>query len=300
MIKRSIKYKIETEYRGIKVSKYLKDKGYPEKILTLLRKQDGNLEINGEIIHMNYELLTKNDSETLVIHINEVESSEKIVPIKMPLDIVYEDDDILVINKPAFMPIHPSLNNYENTLANAVAHYYMQKNEPFIFRCINRLDRDTTGLTILAKHYLSAGILSKDMQNRKIKREYTAIVEGKFTETEGRINMPIGRIDDSMITRSIDYDNGETAITNYKVISYIKEKNLSLIKLNLETGKTHQIRVHMKAIGHPLIGDFLYNPDNALMKRQALHAGKIEFIHPVTHENMIFETQIPNDMREVL
>lgn len=297
MIKRTIEYEIKTEYKGMKVSSFLKRMGYPEKILTILRKTDGNLTINGEVIHMNYVLLTKSPCELLVIHICEEESSEKIVPVNMPLDIVYEDEDILVINKPAFMPVHPSLNNYNNTLANAVTFYYQTKGEPFTFRCINRLDKNTTGLTILAKHYLSSGILSKDMQDRKIKRIYTAIVEGKFDVAEGRIDMPIGRVNDSLITRMIDYENGERAITNYKVIDYYEKSDLSVVELNLETGRTHQIRVHMKAIGHPLAGDSLYNPESQIFKRQALHAGKIEFTHPVTKEHLSFHVNLPEDLR---
>lgn len=297
MIKRTIEYEIKTEYKGMKVSSFLKRMGYPEKILTILRKTDGNLTINGEVIHMNYVLLTKSPCEILVIHICEEESSEKIVPVNMPLDIVYEDEDILVINKPAFMPVHPSLNNYDNTLANAVAFYFQSKDEPFTFRCINRLDKNTTGLTILAKHYLSSGILSKDMQDRKIKRIYTAIVEGKFDVAEGRIDMPIGRVNDSLITRMIDYENGERAITNYKVIDYYEKSDLSVVELNLETGRTHQIRVHMKAIGHPLAGDSLYNPESQIFKRQALHAGKIEFTHPVTKEHLSFHVNLPEDLR---
>lgn len=300
MLKRTIAYEITTEYKGIKVSRFLKEMGYPEKILTILRKVDGNLTINGEIIHMNYELLTSNSKETLVIHIYEEESSENIISVNMPIDIIYEDEDIIVINKSASMPIHPSLNNYDNTLANAVAYYFMEKGEPFTFRCINRLDKDTTGLTVLAKHYLAAGILSQSMQTRNIKREYTAIVEGRFDSESGKINLPIGRESTSLITRNIDYEHGETAITNYQVLRYIEEKDLSLVKLNLETGRTHQIRIHMKAIGHPLIGDYLYNPNNSLLKRQALHAGYIEFCHPITKEKISLSAPFPDDFLSII
>ncbi len=300
MLKRTIAYEITTEYKGIKVSRFLKEMGYPEKILTILRKVDGNLTINGKNIHMNYELLTSNSKETLVIHIYEEESSENIVPVNIPIDIIYEDEDILVINKPASMPIHPSLNNYDNTLANAVAYYFMMKDEPFIFRCINRLDKDTTGLTVLAKHYLAAGILSQNMQTRNIKREYTAIVEGHFDKEYGRIDFPIGRENASLITRTIDFKHGETAITNYQVLDYIERKNLSLVKLNLETGRTHQIRVHMKAIGHPLVGDYLYNPDSKLLNRQALHAGYIEFCHPITKEIISLSAPFPDDFLSIV
>lgn len=296
-MKRIINYEIKAEYKGHKISAFLKEKSYPESVLTELRKHEGSILINDLPVHMNYVLLSSQDTETLTVVIEDTSESPNIIPIKMPLNIVYEDDDILVINKPSGMPIHPSLNNYENTLANAVTYYYESQNLPFVFRCINRLDKDTTGLTIIAKHSLAAGILSKDMSNRKIKREYTTIVEGKFDQDSGRIDLPIGREGTSLITRKIDYQNGEPAITSYQVVSYNQSANLSLVKLKLETGRTHQIRVHMKAIGHPLIGDYLYNPDNKLMERQALHAGRIEFTHPIKRILLSFEVPLPDDMK---
>lgn len=295
---RTIDYKITKEHRGFRISTFLKEKGYPERVLTILRKEEGNIRINGKNVHMNYTF-NGDEDEILSVIISEAESSEKIVPVYYPLDIVFEDKDILVINKPAGMPIHPSLNNYENTLANAVAYYFAGKNEPFVFRCINRLDRDTTGLTILAKHYLSAGILSQAMQNRLIHREYTAIVEGKFDSHSGTVDLPIGRENSSMITRTIDKEKGERAVTHYRVVDYNSPKNLSVLKLNLETGRTHQIRVHMTAIGHPLVGDFLYNPSSSLLPRQALHAGNISFVHPITGKQLQFETPLPKDMQSL-
>lgn len=297
---RIINYEIKSEYKGLRISAYLRKMGYPERVLTLLRKKEGNLKINGISVHMNYVLLQSSGSETLTVTISEEESSEKITPVNIPIDVIYEDEDILVINKPAFMPTHPSLNNYENTLANATANYFEEKKEPFIFRCINRLDRDTTGLTVLAKHYLAAGILAQDMQDRLIKREYTALVEGEFEQKEGTVDLPIGREDNSLITRTIDLENGERAVTNYQVQKYNPDSNLSLIRLRLETGRTHQIRVHMKAIGHPLAGDFLYNPQNRQINRQALHAGKLSFTHPVTRESMTFEIPLPEDMKALI
>lgn len=300
MIKRSIHYDISTEYSGRKLTGVLRQWGYPEGILTRLRKEEGNLLINGCPVHMNHVLLKNHEAECLTVIISENESSDKIPAVKLPLSIVYEDEDILVINKSAGMPIHPSLNNYDNTLANAVAYYFESKNEPFIFRCINRLDRDTSGLTILAKHYLSAGILSQAMQERKIVREYTALAEGCFEVSEGIVTLPIGRCGDSLITRQVDPEKGEPAITHYRVCEYYPDNNVSLVKLTLDTGRTHQIRVHMKAIGHPLAGDFLYNPQSILLDRQALHAGHLEFDHPVTHEHLCFTVPLPMDIQNII
>ena len=153
--------------------------------------------------------------DILTITLEEKTSSENIVASPLPLHIVYEDEDLMVINKPADMPIHPSQGNYDNTLANAVAYYYAQKGEPFTYRCINRLDRDTTGLLILAKHMYSASLLSDMVKNRKIHREYLAVAEGK-TPSSGIIDAPIRRVDGSTIERQVDYEQGDYACTHYK------------------------------------------------------------------------------------
>ena len=260
-----------------------------------------NVLLNDEPGFIN-RILKKDDRLTLCV--KELESSKKIPPVDLPLSIIYEDEDILIVNKPANMPIHPSMNNYENTLGNAVAYYYMKKGEPFLYRCINRLDRDTTGLTILAKHYLSCGILYDEMESREIKRTYYAIVENRtvfdapyahrLLQT-GTIDLPLGRKPDSAIERMVDIKNGDKAITHYRVLA--TNDGLSLLELQLDTGRTHQIRVHMQAIGHPLIGDFLYNSKDTHMKRQALHAGKLFFRHPITKEMLSFTAPVPQDMQ---
>jgi len=230
--------------------------------------------------------------DVLELCLNEDTSSENIVPVAAPLDILYEDEDIFVINKAPNMPTHPSISHYENTLANALAAYNLERNTPMVFRCVNRLDMDTSGLTIVAKNMISSGRLGDAMKARKIHREYLGIAEG-FVEETGTIYAPIGRADGSVIERRVDFEQGEEAITHFKRLKY--ENGLSLVSFILETGRTHQIRVHMKYSGHPLIGDFLYNPDNTLMSRQALHAWHLTFEHPITNEKMFFEAPIPKD-----
>ena len=234
----------------------------------------------------------------------------------MDLDIVYEDEDIMVINKPADMPIHPSLNNYYNSLANGLAWYFEKQNKPFIFRCVNRLDRDTSGLTLIAKHMLSAGILapmvaareilSSMVANREIHREYLAIVSGRISPESGTIDAPICRTEDSIIERHVDFEKGERAVTHYQLSEY--KNGYSLLSIHLETGRTHQIRVHMKHIGFPLIGDSLYNPQEILpscniprdITRQALHSHRLQFTHPITGERMDFIAPLPPDMAKVM
>lgn len=231
--------------------------------------------------------------DTLTLHLIEEESSENIVPTPLPLSIVYEDEDLLVINKTAGMPIHPSQGNYDNTLANACAYYFQEKGEPFTYRCINRLDRDTTGLLILARHAYSASLLSSMVARREIHREYRAIVTGLLPE-ESIVDAPIARADGSTIEREVNFETGETARTHYKCLAY--KNGYSLASLKLETGRTHQIRVHMKYIGHPLPGDFLYNPDYSIIDRQALHSYRLTFTHPITGVLMDFTAPLPEDM----
>ena len=298
---RIIHYRIPNSYEGHKISEFLRNQGISAKSIIRLKSDVKNVLLNDEPGFIN-RILKKDDRLTLCV--KELESSKKIPPVDLPLSIIYEDEDILIVNKPANMPIHPSMNNYENTLGNAVAYYYMKKGEPFLYRCINRLDRDTTGLTILAKHYLSCGILYDEMESREIKRTYYAIVENRtvfdapyahrLLQT-GTIDLPLGRKPDSAIERMVDIKNGDKAITHYRVLA--TNDGLSLLELQLDTGRTHQIRVHMQAIGHPLIGDFLYNPKDTHMKRQALHAGKLSFRHPITKETLSFTAPVPQDMQ---
>lgn len=298
---RIIHYRIPNSYEGHKISEFLRNQGISAKSIIRLKSDVENVLLNDEPGFIN-RILKKDDRLTLCV--KELESSKKIPPVDLPLSIIYEDEDILIVNKPANMPIHPSMNNYENTLGNAVAYYYMKKGEPFLYRCINRLDRDTTGLTILAKHYLSCGILYDEMESREIKRTYYAIVENRtvfdapyahrLLQT-GTIDLPLGRKPDSAIERMVDIKSGDKAITHYRVLA--TNDGLSLLELQLDTGRTHQIRVHMQAIGHPLIGDFLYNPKDTHMKRQALHAGKLSFRHPITKETLSFTAPVPQDMQ---
>ena len=292
---RTLTYEISTEYDSFPIDKYLKSQGYSSANITAIKKMPNNVVVNGQWVHMNRKLST---GEVLTVNISEDNSSEKIPPVKMALDIVYEDEDIIVINKPAGLPIHPSLNHYEDSLANGLAYYYESQGKPFIFRCANRLDKNTSGLTVIAKHLVSANILSTMVKNRQFHREYYAIVRDTLAEKTGTIDAPIGRVDDSIITRQVDFENGERAVTHYEVI---KENNgHSLVSIHLETGRTHQIRVHFKYIGHPLIGDHLYNPDFEYMNRQALHSHKIEFTHPITGSPMSFVADLPTDMQFIL
>jgi 23S rRNA pseudouridine1911/1915/1917 synthase len=291
---RILNYRIIEPDNNKTILQFLQEHGYSRNVIIHLKKTPDSILKNDIWSYVNEPLYT---GDTLKITIIENEGSPKIVPIELPLPIVYEDEDILVVNKPADMPVHPSMNHYENTLANAVMWYFSNQGIAYTFRCINRLDRDTTGLTILAKNMLSAGILSSFMQKHEIHKEYRAICEG-IVPPYGTINAPIARAGDSAIERCVDPEHGEEAITHY--ICEKTDGRHSLVKLILDTGRTHQIRVHMKYLGHPLIGDFLYHPDDKTMSRQALHCCCLKFRHPITGENMHFEAPLPEDMQKIL
>lgn len=290
-MERQILYIIDKDYKSI--SDFLKSKGYTSSNIVELKKYENGIVLNGTWAYMNQKPAIL---DRLLVRVCEYKKSENILPVFIKLDIKYEDEDIVVVNKPSDMPIHPSLNNYENSMANALMYCYRDKN--FVFRCINRLDRDTTGLSVVAKHFLSAGILNTSMQRREIKRVYNAIVEddGSLKES-GTVDEPIAREDDTLIKRRVSKE-GQRAITHYKVLKRLR--GASLIELRLDTGRTHQIRVHMSYIGHSLVGDYLYNEryydkENV---RPLLHSKSLSFIHPITGEDLYIECELPKDFKE--
>ena len=292
---RNIDYIIDKDSAGLRVEQFLRRKRYSGQNLSEIKRMPKSILVNGVHYYMRQELSA---GDHLQVRICETQNSEKIPPTKLPLDIIYEDEDLLVLNKPAGMPIHPSLNNYTNSMANALAYYFQSQGKPFIFRCCNRLDRDTSGLTIVSKHLVSGSILSDMTKYREVHREYLAIARGSVTPSEGTIQAPLGRKEGTIIERTVDWEHGEDAVTHYKVV---KEANgHSLVSLRLETGRTHQIRIHMKYLGYPLIGDYLYNPDMEYMTRQALHSHHMEFTHPITGEHMSFTAPLPEDMARVM
>ena len=283
-------YQITENEQNTTVLDFLRKKGFSRHILSSMKADKEALTRNGQRIGGREQLLA---GDHFRVRLLETVDSDGIVPVSMPLSILYEDEDILVINKPADMPVHPSIGNYTNTLANGVAAYLDAKDEHSPFRCINRLDRDTSGALILAKNAFSAAVLSTQMRNRQIRRTYLAVVEG-ITPPNGTISAPISRVDDSVIERHVDFLHGEPAVTHYERLETKNEH--SLLEIHLETGRTHQIRVHMGYIGHPLPADYLYHPEYDCFKRQPLHSLQLEFRHPVTDKSMCLLAPVPEDM----
>lgn len=288
---RIFEYTITEENLPCTVGEFLKYKGFSRQIIIQLKKTEEGILVNNQWAYVRTPLKV---NDIVTIRLLEETPSEHIVPVALPLDIVYEDEDILLVNKPADMPVHPSINNYDNTLANGIAHYYQVQGKTFVFRCINRLDRDTTGLLIIAKNALSASILSNQMKAREIHRTYLAVVSGIPKKESDTITAPIARKENSAIERCVDFINGERAVTHYQIVA--SKEDYSLLRLSLETGRTHQIRVHAKYMGNPLLGDYLYNPDFSRIQRVALHSYSLSFIHPLTGQPMKFSAPLPEDM----
>ena len=298
-MERIITYTILTGESGENILGFLRKKGFSKHILTTMKRAEQAILLNGQPA-FGRTVLREGDVLRILVPEEAGEGSESsILPVPLPLDILYEDEDILVLNKPADMPVHPSAGNYENTLANGVAWYYKQQGKAFVYRCINRLDRDTTGVLVLAKNPLSGALLSAQMKQRQIRRTYLAIVQGIAPE-QGTIDAPIGRAADSTIERQVDFANGENAVTHYaRLATY---HSYSLIELHLETGRTHQIRVHMASIKHPLLGDDVYGPKKSkyTLEGQCLHAKVLGFVHPRTGEYMEFEVPLPEYFEKLL
>lgn len=292
-MQRIITYTISPEDSGISILSFLRNNGFSKHILTTMKRADHAILLNGQPSFAKTALKEQDVLRILVPE--EAESEESILPVKIPLNILYEDEDILVLNKPADMPVHPSAGNYENTLANGVAWYYRQQGETFVYRCINRLDRDTTGVLVLAKNPLSGALLSTQMKQRRIRRTYLALTDGIPPE-KGTVRAPIARVNDSVITREVNFERGEPAVTHYERLAV--SNGYALVELHLETGRTHQIRVHMNYIGCPLPGDFLYHPVFDRIGRQALHSFQLEFEHPITKEPLRFLAPVPEDFRK--
>lgn len=294
MIRNSIQYQISPEFDGRTADRFLRAQGFSRHLLIQTKYQQNGLLLDGISIRSNQKL---HAGQILRAAIPHIEPNENLVPVDLPFSIVYEDSDLIVLNKPAGMPVHPSHGHYDDTLSNALAYYYRQRGELFTARSVGRLDRDTSGLVLFSLHELSACILAEQMRNREIHREYRAICTGTLPEA-GCIRAPIARAHDSTIERIVDDVRGEPAVTHFERLAVCN--GFSLAAVRLETGRTHQIRVHMKHIGHPLPGDFLYHPDYSRIARQALHSYKLSFLHPITKQPMVFTAPIPEDMQALL
>ncbi len=291
---RVFEFKIMPEYDGANITTVLKQHyKMSTSLIKKLRSYDEGIYLNNA--HARTVDFVKT-GDTLKITLREG-ASENIIPVNIPLDVVFEDEDILVVNKPPNMPTHPSMGNYENSLANGVMYYFKTKGEERVFRAVNRLDKDTSGLMAVAKNAYIHARLGDEIRTGELLRRYMCIVCGDVRE-DGTVDAPIKRADGSVINRIVSPD-GQRAVTHYKVVK--RYGNYTLLEMELETGRTHQIRVHMAYIGRPLLGDWLYGEENKeLVPRQALHSCYLRLVHPATGETLEFNSPPPQDMREFI
>ncbi|OPJ59079.1 RluA family pseudouridine synthase [Clostridium chromiireducens] len=284
--------------KGTKIREYLKVELGLSTRLIRSASLDKRIFVNGEVVKMNRVL---NLGEVIKIDLAKDESQD-IAPEKMDIDIVYEDEDILVVNKKPFMVVHPTKSYQSGTLANGVIYYFMESGQNCIVRLVSRLDMNTSGLIIIAKNQFSHGMLSKEMSENKVEKKYLALIHGIMKEKQGTIDLPIYKPEgiENGIRRVID-ERGQRSITHYKVVEEYDES--SLVECKLETGRTHQIRVHLSHLGHPIYGDTLYgygDEEGDLIKRQALHAYGLDFKSPRSGEVLSLRANLPDDMNELI
>ncbi len=282
-----LEFIVPDEYDGKKAIAFLrKHCNLSARMITQLKRKKDGILMNGKILRtVDFTLAGSR------VEINLPDEESEIVPVEGNLDIAFEDEHILIVNKPYSMPVHPVKQHQTNTLANIVTYYMKNKDENYVFRAINRLDKDTSGLVLIAKNKFCANALKN-----KVSKNYFALCHGKL-DCGGTISAPIGLKDDSKIVRHV-FENGSVAITHYEVIC--SDENISFLKLWLETGKTHQIRCHMSSIGHPLLGDDLYGGSLELISRQTLHCGEMTFVHPVNGKEISVSCNLPEDMQKIL
>ena len=281
---------VAAEDAGRKIKFFVRGKmGVSYGQFSSLKMREG-LRVNGEAVHANHVLA---EGEVVEVVIEE-QSTSDIVPDYAPVNVVYEDDDILIIDKPAPLACQASARNPEPALENRLAGKYGPE---FVFRPLNRLDKGTSGLLCAAKHAHACQKLQKTLHTEEYVREYLAVVCGRMTG-EGVIDMPIAKIDAASIKRVIDYEKGQSAVTHWKSEAVFEK--YSLIRLRLETGRTHQIRVHMAAMGHPIAGDFLYGTElECLPGRFALHSARIRLTQPLSGEVIDIESALPAELMKM-
>lgn len=295
-MKRQLLYTVLPTDSGEKIEQILRKKMHLSGTAVRRAKfMEHGIEVNGKRVFTNY-IVSTGESISFCVE-SEDGVSEGIVPVCGAVCVVYEDDDILVVNKGRNTPVHPSLGHYDDTLANFVMYYYKEMGKNFIFRAVNRLDSNTSGLMIVAKNSHAHKMLCEQIADRHMKRTYWGVVCGTPEPLEGTICAPIKRQDEMKLKRIVAPD-GQRAVTHYKTQL---SGQYSIVELILDTGRTHQIRVHMAYLGCPIVGDFLYGTEDlSLIDGHALHAKTLDFAHPMTGLPMHFDSELPDDMQDII
>lgn len=289
-----LKWVIDNQNAGKLIKEFLKEEEISRTALTDIKFQGGSILVNEENVNVRYKLM---EGDQLTIIFPPENPSDGVQGENIPIEILFEDTYLLVVNKPAGMSTIPSREHPTGSLANALIGYYHQIGLGATAHIVTRLDRDTSGIVLIAKHRHVHHLFSKMQQKGLVKRTYEALAGGVISQDYGTINQPIGRKDESIIEREVRSD-GQYASTHFTVME--NYNGFTRVELQLETGRTHQIRVHMSFIGHPLLGDDLYGGDTCLIRRQALHCKRIHFIHPFSGLKMTFSAPLPKDIAEIL
>ncbi len=290
-----VKYIVEKEDDGLSIKELLSKKlGLSRAFIKHLKFLDNGIEINGGRVTVRALV---HEGDVLCLAMEDTEMPSHLTPTDIPLDIIYEDEYIVIPNKPPFMPTHPSHLHHGDTLADALAYRYACAGKPFVFRPVNRLDKNTSGITLIAKDRVSASRLALSMKNGEIQKQYLAILDGELPKDEGIIEAYMKRTDESIIVRRIcsDDEGGDYSLTHYTCLC--RANGMSLVLASPKTGRTHQLRVHFASLGCPILSDELYGNEDSRILRHALHASSLTLRHPVTDKIMTFCAPLPEDMK---
>lgn len=291
---RYLEFPVTAQDEGRRVDALLRSHGLSTSAIRRAKHRPHGLLVDGEDIYTSYLL---HAGQTVSI-LADARAPSDIIPSDRPVDILFEDDDLLVVNKPAGLAVHPCAGSWEDSLGARLVHYYGQIGLEADFHPVHRLDKGTSGVMVVAKHPSAQHILTKQLHSGDFLRSYLAICEGTPTPPQGTVDAPLGRTDASYIRQEVRPD-GKPARTHYRVLR--SDSRYALLSLLLDTGRTHQIRVHMAYIGHPLVGDFLYGTEvPELISRPALHSAHLALTHPFTHQALSFDAPLPDDMQALL
>ena len=298
MTEGQMEYRITSEHSGMLLRTYLSSVlGISRGELICLKAKENGIMLNGSRVTVRAVL---NDGDVLLLDRTDEDGSQGVVPVDLPLDVIYEDGDVIALNKPPHMPTHPSHDHQTDTLANALAHYYCKKGVPFVFRAVNRLDRDTSGIVIVAKSKASAFYMSRQIAADRVEKRYIAVASGKIDEPFSvKVNMK--REEESKMRRTIcDGNEGQFSHTDFSVIC--SRPDYTVLSALLHTGRTHQIRLHLAHSGHPLLGDTLYGDENGskVISRQALHAHTFTFTRQCDGQRITLTAEPPQDLMNLL